>query len=144
MIVIVDANIIFSALITPNGKLAQILTHPNLSAKRISCYYATVELFKHQSKIVKCSHKSLDEVIADLYDILTSMQLYNEALIEMEHWKEAERLTAGVDSFDISYVALALQTGGMLWTGDKKLVDHLHKMGFKQTVGTAELFNKLL
>nr|WP_295932592.1 PIN domain-containing protein [uncultured Dyadobacter sp.] len=144
MIIIVDVNIIFSALITPNGKLAKILTHPDLPARRISCYYAVVELFKHQSKIVKCSKKSVDDVIGDLFDVLTSMHLFNETLIEAEYWREAERLTAGVDSFDINYVALALQTGGMLWTGDKKLVEHLHKMGFKQTVSTAELYEALL
>ncbi|HWV32287.1 MAG TPA: PIN domain-containing protein [Dyadobacter sp.] len=144
MIIIVDVNIIFSALITPDGKLAKILTHPDLPARRISCYYAVVELFKHQSKIVKYSKKSVDEIIHDLFDVLISMHLYNETLIEAEHWKEAEHLTAGIDSFDINYVALALQTGGMLWTGDKKLVDHLHKMGFRQTVSTAELYDLLL
>lgn len=104
MIIIVDVNIIFSALITPNGKLAKILTHPDLPARRISCYYAVVELFKHQSKIVKCSKKSVDDVIGDLFDVLTGMHLFNETLIEAEYWKEAERLTAGVDSFDINYV----------------------------------------
>ncbi|MGN7886365.1 PIN domain-containing protein [Dyadobacter sp. 22481] len=144
MIIIVDVNIIFSAFITPNGKLAKILTHPDLPARRISCYYAVVELFKHQSKIVKCSKKSVDDVIGDLFDVLTGMHLFNETLIEAEYWKEAERLTAGVDSFDINYVALALQTGGVLWTGDKKLVEHLHKMGFRQTVSTAELYEALL
>lgn len=85
MIIIVDVNIIFSALITPNGKLAKILTHPDLPARRISCYYAVVELFKHQSKIVKCSKKSVDDVIGDLFDVLTGMHLFNETLIEAEY-----------------------------------------------------------
>ncbi len=144
MIIVVDVNIIFSALITPNGKLAKILTHPDLPAKRISCYYAVVELFKHQSKIVKCSKKSIDEVIDDLFDVLTGMHLFNETLIGQEHWKEAERLTAGIDSFDINYVALALQTGDVLWTGDKKLSEHLQKMGFTRTISTADLYEALL
>lgn len=143
MIIVVDVNIIFSALITPHGKLAKILTHPNLPARRISCYYAVVELFKHQSKIVKYSKKSVDEVIDDLFDVLTSMSLYNETLIEAVHWKEAERLTVDIDSFDINYVALALQTGGVLWTGDKKLVDHLRGMGFDRIINTTELYSML-
>ncbi|MEO6286603.1 MAG: PIN domain-containing protein [Dyadobacter sp.] len=144
MIVIVDVNILFSALITPDGKLAKILKHPDLPIKRISCYYAVIELFKHQTKIVKLSRKSVDDVIGDLYDLLTSLQLYNETLIEQEHWKEAERLTRDVDAFDINYVALALQTGGWLWTGDKKLTTHLNKMGFNRIVSTSELFDKVM
>ncbi len=144
MTIVVDVNIIFSALITPDSKLAKILTHPNLQVKHVSCYYAVVELFKHQSKIVKCSKKSVDEVIDDLFAVLTRMKLYNETFIEEEHWLEAERLTAGVDSFDINYVALALHTGGTLWTGDKKLIEHLRRMGFTQTISTAELHDILM
>jgi predicted nucleic acid-binding protein len=144
VIVIVDVNILFSALITPNGKLAKILTTPEFPAKRISCYYSVVELFKHQAKIVRLSKKSVDEVIADLYDLLTGLQLYNETFIEQEYWEEAERLTKDVDAFDINYVALTLQTGGWLWTGDKKLINHLNKMGFERVVSTGELFDKVM
>ena len=144
MIVVVDVNILFSALITPDGRLAKLLKQPNLQIKRISCYYAVIELFKHQAKIVRLSKKPVDEVIGDLYDLLTGLQLYNETLIEQEHWKKAEELTRDVDAFDINYVALALQTGGLLWTGDKKLITHLRKLGFDQIVTTAELSDQLM
>ncbi|WP_310590454.1 PIN domain-containing protein [Dyadobacter sp. NIV53] len=50
----------------------------------------------------------------------------------------------GIDAFDISYVALSLQTNGWLWTGDKKLVTHLKTMGFDRTIVTGELFEKLV
>lgn len=83
-------------------------------------------------------------MIGDLYDLLTSLQLYNETLIEQEHWKEAERLTKDIDAFDINYVALTLQTDGWLWTGDKKLITHLNKMGFNRIVTTTELFDKIM
>lgn len=83
-------------------------------------------------------------MIDDLFAVLTSMQLYNETFIEEEHWLEAERLTAGVDCFDINYIALALHTGGTLWTGDKKLIEHLRRMGFDQTISTAKLYETLM
>ncbi len=139
MIVVVDSNILFSAAISPNGKIAEILYNPLPNVERISCYYAFVELFKHQPKIVLLSKQSIDNVIKTLYSILQQIRFENEALIEPQFWQEADRLTIGVDSFDISYVALALQTGGWLWTGDKKLIVHLRAMGFNRVLNTDDL-----
>ena len=119
MIVTIDANILFSSLISPNGRIAKILSDPHLMIQRVSCHYAVVELFKHQPKIVKLAKKPLETVIDDLSTLINSLQLFNETLIKSHHWQEAARLTEGVDSFDISYVALTLQTSGWLWTGDK-------------------------
>ncbi|RRB03750.1 PIN domain-containing protein [Larkinella rosea] len=143
MIVIVDANILFSALISANGKIARLLTDPTLSIRRVSCHYAVVELFKHQPKIVKYAKKPLEEVIDDLSTLINNLKLYNETLIESQHWQEAARLTAGVDSFDISYVALTLQTDGWLWTGDKKLTAHLQGLEFNRVINTEELYQIL-
>lgn len=141
MIVVVDVNIIFSALISPNGKLAKLLTQPNSPFTRVSCHYAVVELFKHQPKIVQLSKKTIDEVIVDLYYALKEVQLYNETFIEQHNWLEAEKLTKEVDNFDINYVALALQIDAWLWTGDKKLINHLKSMGFIRVITTTELYD---
>ena len=64
-------------------------------------------------------------------------------LIERSHLVEANRLTVDVDQFDINFVALALQTNGWLWTGDKKLANHLKLMGFERVINTTELYEKL-
>jgi predicted nucleic acid-binding protein len=55
MNVVVDSNILFSAAISPNGRIAEILYSPLPHIQRISCYYAFVELFKHQPKIMQLS-----------------------------------------------------------------------------------------
>ncbi len=143
MIVIVDMNVLFSAIISPNGKIAKLLTDPALPIQRISCHYSFVELFKHQPKIVKYAKKSIGEVIDDLYTVLSSIQIYNEALIDEHHWQAAAQLTQGVDSFDVNYVALALYTDGWLWTGDKPLIAHLRSMGFDRVLNTSELYQML-
>lgn len=71
------------------------------------------------------------------------MNFVNESIIEEEFWTEADRLSFGVDSNDIAFVALALQTDGFLWTGDKQLSMHLKSLGFNQTITTQELYEKL-
>ncbi|GLU56728.1 PIN domain-containing protein [Dyadobacter frigoris] len=144
MIVIIDMNIMFSAVIAPDSRIGQIIAHPSSPFEKISCYYAFIELFKHQPKIIKYSKRSQNEVLDILYAALRHIEFFNETLIEQQHWKEAERLTIGVDAFDINYVALALQTNGWLWTGDKKLVNHLNALGFDRTISTSELFEKLI
>ena len=143
MTVIVDANILFSALITPNGKLAQILANPELRIKRISCHFLVSELSRHHEKIVKYSKKSSDTIVGDIYYYLKNIQLFDENLIQKTNWMEAERLTIGVDRFDVSYVALCLQTNGWLWTGDKRLASHLKLMSFDRVLNTSELYEKL-
>jgi predicted nucleic acid-binding protein len=143
MIVIVDANILFSALITPDGQLAKIISYPALAAELISSQYLIEELTKHQDKIVRFAKRPEQAVLELQYSYLRSIVLYDETLISQDHWLDAEALTAGVDHFDVSYVALTLQTGGFLWTGDKKLSVHLRKMGFDRVFNTAELSNIL-
>jgi len=71
------------------------------------------------------------------------VEFYNEDTIEHNNWQEADRLTKDVDSKDISFVALALQTDGLLWTGDKKLTVHLKAMGFNNVINTSELYELL-
>jgi len=130
-------------LITPNGRLAKLLAHPAIPYKQISCHFLTVELHHHQEKIVRNAKRSANDVIDDLLFLLKHITLYDETFILQEHWLEAERLSSGVDNFDTPYVALALQTGGWLWTGDKKLSVHLKAMGFERVLNTQELYERL-
>ncbi|MBB5283106.1 putative nucleic acid-binding protein [Rhabdobacter roseus] len=55
MIVIVDTNILFSACISPNNKISEILFYKLPGIELTSCYYAIAELFKHQAKKVQLS-----------------------------------------------------------------------------------------
>ncbi|MDB5158865.1 MAG: hypothetical protein JWR50_3572 [Mucilaginibacter sp.] len=143
MTIIIDANILFSALITPNGKIAQLLGYPFLNAKRVSCHFIATELQKHRSKIVRISKRSEDSVIEDINHYLRYIRIYDESFIEEKYLKEAKRLTIGVDLYDMDYVALTLQVDGILWTGDKKLTIHLKTMGFERVMNTSELFELL-
>ena len=143
MIVTVDANILFSALITPAGKLAKIISYPSLSAQLVSGHYLIEELTRHEDKIVRLSKRLRHEVLELQHSYLKNIHLYDETLIHEQHWLKAEILTNEVDHFDVSYVALTLQTGGLLWTGDKKLAEHLKKMDFNHVVSTTELSNLL-
>ncbi|MCF2499269.1 PIN domain-containing protein [Dyadobacter chenhuakuii] len=143
MIVVIDTNILFSACISPNNRISEILFSPLPNIERISCYYAMAELFKHQAKIVQLSKQPIEAVSTLLYTIMKQVDFLNEKMIATEHFEEADRLTAGVDSNDLAFVALSLQKNGMLWTGDKKLTNHLKSLGFNRVVNTNDLYELL-
>ena len=143
MTVVVDTNIVISALITPNSRLAQILTYHSLPGKRVSSHILISELSKHHDKIVRASKRDSKTISDDIYSYLQYIKLYEETVILPQYWQEADRLTKDIDSDDIAFVALALQTGGILWTGDKKLSAHLKAKGFDQVANTAELYGLL-
>jgi len=143
MIIVVDSNLLFSAIISPNNRIAEILFSPLPQLKRISCYYAMVELFTHQPKIVTLSKLPVEKVGVLLHTILRQVEFFNENIIETQHWKEADRLTTDVDQRDISFVALTLQKDAWLWTGDKKLTNHVRAMGFDRVLNTEKLVQML-
>lgn len=107
MIIVVDTNIVISALITPNSRLARVLTYHSLSAKRVSSHILIAELSKHHDKIVRASKRSSETVSDDIYSYLQYIKLYEETVILPEYWQEAYRLTREVDSDDVAFVALA-------------------------------------
>ncbi len=144
MIVVVDTNILFSACITPNSKITEILLSSSSRIERISCHYLLAELFRHQTKLVQLSKQPADKVAIVLYNFFRQMEFFNESIIEKEHWQEADRLTIDVDSDDINFVALALQKSALLWTGDRKLTTHLKAMGFDRVITTGELYEMVV
>jgi predicted nucleic acid-binding protein len=86
MIIIVDSNILISALISPNSKLTQILAYPKLRARRISCHYLLAELFRHQPKIMKYAKRPTDSVANDLLYYLKIIRLYDETMMATQYW----------------------------------------------------------
>jgi predicted nucleic acid-binding protein len=93
----------------------------------------------HKAKFASKSAYSSEDIDALISAVLKQIDFFDEVVIDETYWQEADQLTKGVDSKDISFVALALQTNGLLWTGDKKLTNHLKLMGFDRVVSTAGL-----
>lgn len=128
--IIVDTNIIFSALLKNHTKFAEVLLAEN--HKFFICEMVLVELFKYKEKIVRLSGLSEDELIQLFQVFLKTMHLYKEELISIENRQLAYQLCYDIDKNDTAHVALTLELDGLLWTGDKVLKDGLLKKGFKQ------------
>jgi predicted nucleic acid-binding protein len=92
--------------------------------------FAIVELFKHKEKLLRYSKLSEAELLELLYMVLKKLKVVSEELITAQNWKKAYVLCERIDIKDISFVALALELEGVLWTGDKRLKKGLIEKGY--------------
>ncbi|MCV9388381.1 PIN domain-containing protein [Reichenbachiella ulvae] len=127
MKVIVDTNIVFSAILNTNGKIAQILSEPNVTF--LSPSYLLTELVEHQNKLIKLLKSDQTKLTELKQLVIRNIHFLPEEQISPQHWIRAEELTLDVDHDDIAFVALALEQDCPIWTGDKKL-----RKGIKQVV----------
>ena len=126
--VVVDANILFSALLRPDSPFTRRIVQGEKTF--FVCESAIVSLFKYKERIVELSRLSEDEVVRQFYLLLRHVTVSKEEFIGQEARHEAVHLCRGVDMDDVPHVGLALSFGGLLWTGDKALKHGLRKQGF--------------
>lgn len=125
--VVVDSNIIFSALLRPGNKFIAALT----SGRRFVVSEAVLtELFRHKEKIVSATRLDQDQLARAFHAILVIVEIHRETLIPAACWEQAVELCRDVDPDDTPPVALTLALDGLLWTGDKALRTGLEAKGF--------------
>ncbi len=142
--IIVDTNIVFSALLNTNSRIGQILINGKGLFDFYSPAYVRFEIFKHKEKI-KTIGRFTDDEFLETYDlILKNITILNHSIIPIEIYKNAELLCQNIDIDDTIFVAVSEFTNGTLWTGDKKLSDGLTKKGFKNLIQTNDLYQLFL
>lgn len=128
--VIIDTNIFFSALLSERSRFAEIIQRSDETF--FICEYVIIELFKHKERIAARRKLSADDLLLIYYLLLRKVTIFKEDLISLPNRRIAQTLCYGVDDNDIPHVALTLELGGLLWTGDQKLKTGLLAKGFNQ------------
>lgn len=126
--IIVDTNILFSALVNKNSKISSFLLEPHHAL--VMPKFGFIELFKHKEKICAVSKHSPDEILVILYELIRHVDFFDEDSISANALKQAWELVKDVDQKDLLFVALTLELNGLLWTGDTKLRTGLESKGF--------------
>jgi predicted nucleic acid-binding protein len=143
MKIIVDTNIIFSAILNSNSRIGWILLNSKNHFQFFTCYYLRLEIQKHRNKLLKLTHIS-DEELDELINLVThKITFINENIIPKKTLIKAEDQLQGIDPNDTVFVALTKHINGILWTGDIKLYNGLKARKFKKIMLTEEL-NQLL
>lgn len=127
-LVIVDTNILFSAMRSPNSKIRSILDREDLS------FYAPnfliVEIFRHKEKILQKTMSESEEVYEFLNKITRKINFVNEDDISLGNCIHVYRLCQDIDEKDTPFVALTLELEGEFWTYDTALSRGLQQKGF--------------
>lgn len=144
MKIIVDSNIVFSAILNSQGKIGQLI----INGSKFFGFY-TVRLLKeeieeHKDKILKISGFTNQQFIKSYQTIAKRITFVDEILISDKDLLKAIDLVTDVDENDTLFVALTSHLNGRLWTGDKKLITGLKEKRYSKIISTNELYEKFL
>lgn len=126
--VVVDTNLIFSALVSNSSKIREILFESNLTFYAPD--YLITEIFKHKDKLIKYSRLSENEFFLYFNAIFEQIRFVPTDFIGSESRQIAYDLCKDVDINDIPFIALSVELKIPLWTGDKKLKEGLKLKGY--------------
>ncbi|MCG9881697.1 MAG: PIN domain-containing protein [Bacteroidia bacterium] len=143
MIIIVDTNIVFSAILNVNSRIGRILLGSKNHCQFYTCEFLRVEIINHKKKIISLT--ALTEIeVEELIQLVTrKITFINEGLIPPKTNLFAEKILEEIDPADAPFVALTKHLKGKLWTGDKKLITGLKNKNFPNTIDTTELMEYL-
>ena len=144
MNLIIDTNIVFSAILNPKSNIGDLLLNYQDKVKFYAPEFLLTEIEIYSSKIQKASKQSTTEILISKILILSSIVFITEELILQENWIKAFDLTKDIDEDDTPFVALAIQMNSKLWSGDKKLTNGLLSKKSDLIYTTQELKNLLL
>ena len=140
MIIVVDTNIVFSAILNSTGKIGDVLLEPNGIIKFYSTDLLLLELENHKDKLIKLSKEKANNIEKIISIIIKRIKFIDLELIPKIFLVEAEKLLAGIDIDDTEFVALTTYLNGKLWTGVKKLIKGLNKKGWHNFISSDELY----
>jgi len=128
--VVVDTNLIFSALIPKASKIREILIESNLTF--YSPNFLITEIYKHKDKLIKNSKLNEPEFYLYLSGIIENIKFIPTDFISKDSRQKAYDLCKDVDIKDTPFIALSIEIKRPLWTGDKKLKKELRSKGFNE------------
>lgn len=126
---VVDTNIIFSALIPKESRIRDLLFEKDYLF--FAPNFLIYEIYAHKEKLIKNSNLNEEEFYILLNNILECIQFVPIAMVDPKARKKAYTFCKDIDEKDTPFVALAIYLNAPLWTGDKILKNGLQKKGFE-------------
>ncbi len=140
MKIVVDTNIIFSAILNPSATIGQILIYGQRQFDFFAPNLVKDEIKRHRSKLILLSGNINNVTFEDIREeIFSCLKFVSEEQIPFDFWHNAIPIVRDTDMDDIAFVVLSEYLDARLWTGDKKLSTGIEKHGFNRGIITEEL-----
>ncbi len=134
MVVIVDANILISAILNINGRIADLIFSNSSTIDFVVPAFIQTEVKAKQKKICSENNLTIGQFNQSLHLLLTQVLIINDDEISDAMFKKAFELTKYIDPKDTIYIALAISLDALFLTGDLKLIRALNRNGFSQLI----------
>ncbi len=142
MKIIVDTNIVFSAILNSHGKIGELLLNKPTEVQYLSPAFLLEELSFHSKKILKLANLSGVEYEEIKAYVIQHIEFIDMNKISIKSWVDAYEMIGELDDKDVPFVSLAIETNSFLWTGDKKLIKELYNKKFDRVLITDTLYSK--
>ncbi len=138
MEVVVDSNILFSALISGRSVYLDVFRVVQVYAPD----FIFLEISKYEQKIIKKTalQDSFREFTRNLF---SQIQVIPNLSIAPESFAFAYDLCRDIDEEDTPFLALSIELSIPLWTNDKVLVNGLRTKGYSNLIDSEEIFKLL-
>ena len=141
--IVVDTNIIFSAILNPGSRIGKIIINSKKHFQFYTCDFLKIELLKHRDKLLKLAKLSSDELDELEFLVTKNIIFINEVLLPEKTIVESEKVLVDIDLNDTPFVALTKHLKAKLWTGDKQLALGLETKKYIETLTTNQLSDLL-
>ena len=132
MRIVVDTNIVFSAILNTNSKIARIILQPKTKFNFYSTKQLLHEIDEQKSKLKKISSYTETEFQIVKSILVNRIKFINVEFIPKITFQNTLHLISDIDIDDTEFVALTEHIKGLLWTGDKELLFGLKKKSGKK------------
>jgi predicted nucleic acid-binding protein len=144
MKIIVDSNIVFSAILNTKSNIGQLIINGSRYFEFYTVGLLKEEVLNHKEKITDLTNYTEDQFAAVFQLITSKIVFVDDILLKDNDLAKAIELVSNVDQGDALFVALTNQLIANLWTGDKRLVNGLKKKGYSRVITTDELYEIFL
>lgn len=143
MRIVVDTNIVFSAVLNSSSNIGKILIHYGRQLDFFSCHFLLDKLQLHRSKLQRISGLSDTQLSESIRLTTANIKFIQEDLLPKKDLQFAYKLLANHDQKDIPFLALSRNLKAHLWSGDKKLFRALAKENYNKIITTSVILDKL-
>lgn len=144
MRIVIDTNIVFSAMLNTQSKIGQIIINGSLYFKFYSINLLKEEINKHQKKLLSISGYSVAQYQNIYSEIISKITFVDDIFLLDSEIDFALILTHDIDVNDTLFVALANQLKAYIWTGDKQLSLGLQTKGYNKILNTNRIYEIFL